>query len=47
MTQDFLPQRFTELENEGFDRKTILKKLARETGLNRSEIYRAIVQAKN
>ncbi len=40
-------QRFTELEKEGFERKIILKKLARETGLNRSEIYRMFVHAKN
>jgi 16S rRNA (cytidine1402-2'-O)-methyltransferase len=40
-------ERYNELEKEGFDRKIILKKIARETGLNRSEIYRMFVHAKN
>jgi 16S rRNA (cytidine1402-2'-O)-methyltransferase len=40
-------ERYKQLETEGLDRKIILKKLARESGLSRSEIYRMFVQAKN
>lgn len=37
-----LPERVSELENEGFDRKAALKKAAKEFGLSKSEAYRKI-----
>jgi 16S rRNA (cytidine1402-2'-O)-methyltransferase len=37
-----LSERFSELENEGLDRKIALKKAAKEFGLSKSEAYRII-----
>lgn len=38
-----LKSRLTELESEGFERKAALKKLAKEFGLSRSEVYRRLL----
>ena len=37
-----LPERVSEFETEGFDRKTALKKAAKEFGLSKSEAYRIL-----
>ncbi len=37
-----ITERLTELEKEGFDHKTALKKAAKEFGLSKSEAYRQI-----
>lgn len=42
-----LASRIRELEREGIDHKTALKKAAKEFGLNRSEAYRQYSQARN
>jgi 16S rRNA (cytidine1402-2'-O)-methyltransferase len=42
-----LPERVSELESSGLDRKAALKQAAREFGLSRSEAYREIQNAKN
>jgi 16S rRNA (cytidine1402-2'-O)-methyltransferase len=39
-------ERITELENEGMNRKSALKKAAREFGLSKSEAYRQTIQEK-
>ena len=36
-----------EMESEGFDRKTALKKAAKEFGLSKSEAYKILLQEKN
>lgn len=41
-----LPERLNELETEGFDRKTALKKAAKEFGLSKSEAYRIVQSQK-
>jgi 16S rRNA (cytidine1402-2'-O)-methyltransferase len=41
-----LPERVSEIENEGIDRKTALKKAAKEFGLSKSEAYRILLQEK-
>ncbi|HEY8560939.1 MAG TPA: 16S rRNA (cytidine(1402)-2'-O)-methyltransferase [Pyrinomonadaceae bacterium] len=38
-----LKSRLTELESEGLERKAALKKLAKEFGLSRSEVYRRLL----
>ncbi len=38
-----LKSRLTELESEGIERKAALKKLAKEFGLSRSEVYRRLL----
>jgi 16S rRNA (cytidine1402-2'-O)-methyltransferase len=38
-----LKSRLTELESEGTERKAALKKLAKEFGLSRSEVYRRLL----
>jgi 16S rRNA (cytidine1402-2'-O)-methyltransferase len=38
-----LKSRLTELEGEGLERKAALKKIAREFGLSRSEVYRRLL----
>jgi 16S rRNA (cytidine1402-2'-O)-methyltransferase len=40
-------ERVSELENENFDRKTALKKAAKEFGLSKSEAYRILQTEKN
>ena len=40
-----LPERVAELESEGLDRKSALKKAAREFGLGKSEAYRLLQQS--
>lgn len=40
-------ERISELENEGSDRKSALKKAAKEFGLSRSEAYRLFINEKN
>lgn len=42
-----LPERIEELEKEGFDSRSALKKAAKEFGLSRSEAYRQIISSKN
>ena len=42
-----LAERVAELEIEGIDRKTALKKAAKEFGLSKSEAYRILLQEKN
>lgn len=39
--------RVKEMESEGFDRKTALKKAAKEFGLSKSEAYKILLQEKN
>jgi 16S rRNA (cytidine1402-2'-O)-methyltransferase len=41
-----LAERVFELENEGIDRKTALKKAAKEFGLSKSEAYKILLQEK-
>jgi 16S rRNA (cytidine1402-2'-O)-methyltransferase len=41
-----IADRMAELEREGLDRKQAMKKLAKESGINKSEIYRQIVSLK-
>jgi len=38
-----LKSRLTELESEGVERKAALKKIAKEFGLSRSEVYRRLL----
>jgi DNA-binding phage protein len=38
-----LKSRLTELESEGTERKAALKKIAKEFGLTRSEVYRRLL----
>jgi hypothetical protein len=38
-----LKSRLSELESEGLERKAALKKLAKEFGLSRSEVYRRLL----
>jgi 16S rRNA (cytidine1402-2'-O)-methyltransferase len=47
ITSQRLSARVNELESEGLDPKTALKKAARELGLKRAEAYRLIVVQKN
>jgi hypothetical protein len=42
-----LIERVSELEREGLDAKTALKKAARELGIKRAEAYRLLVAQKN
>ena len=42
-----LPERISELESSGLDRKAALKQAAKEFGLTRSEAYREFQNAKN
>ena len=42
-----LPERISELESSGLDRKAALKQAAKEFGLTRSEAYRQFQNAKN
>ena len=44
---DRLPERVSELEASGLDRKAALKQAAKEFGVSRSEAYREIQNAKN
>ncbi len=41
-----LAERVSEIENEGIDRKTALKKAAKEFGLSKSEAYKILLQEK-
>ena len=41
-----LAERVSEIENEGTDRKTALKKAAKEFGLSKSEAYKILLQEK-
>ncbi len=41
-----LAERVSEIEAEGIDRKTALKKAAKEFGLSKSEAYRILLQEK-
>ena len=45
--QQSIGDRVAELENENFDRKTALKKAAKEFGLSKSEAYRILQSEKN
>ncbi|HEX8637605.1 MAG TPA: 16S rRNA (cytidine(1402)-2'-O)-methyltransferase, partial [Pyrinomonadaceae bacterium] len=47
MNRKSIGERVSELENEGFDRKTALKKAAKEFGLGKSEAYRVLQTEKN
>ena len=42
-----LPERVSELESSGLDRKSALKQAAKEFGLSKSEAYRQLQNAKN
>jgi 16S rRNA (cytidine1402-2'-O)-methyltransferase len=42
-----IAERIDQLENEGIDRKSALKKAAKEFGLSRSEAYRLFINEKN
>lgn len=46
VNRKLISERISELENEGFDHKTALKKAAREFGLSKSEAYRIIQSQK-
>ena len=41
-----LPERVKELEDEGFDRKTALKRAAKDFGLSKSEAYKMMLETK-
>jgi len=47
LSSEALPARVRELESEGLDSKSALKKAAREFGLKRAEAYRMMVAQKN
>jgi hypothetical protein len=42
-----LGQRIDELEREGLDQKTALKRAAKELGMKRDDAYRILVSQKN
>ena len=42
-----LPERVSEIEAQGIDRKTALKKAAKEFGLSKSEAYKILLRDKN
>lgn len=47
LTSETLTQRVSEIEKQGVDRKTALKKAAKEFGLSKSEAYKIILREKN